>query len=723
MRKADIEFLIDAIYPHPLEDGSDFLRRVQSYLLCEAPFKRWRQRSLSPPTSLDDLEVVDEISSEALHVLVLGHCLLPGSRAGTERNTGIDVARLVRHYRPNVQRLLLSAESDTGWPQAPEVTVEAFFSKHRLLSETEQVRLRQTIYNRLDERLSAPHWSGLQKYSAMPKIVMHAMAITDAGSLSEAGTAREFLRHFGRDMFLAEASLTLAPLDSVFSPHGSLKRSLELYAKTFAGEGIGAKCLFSTNGTSTSNKIVTEAVTNQGDIVLIDRNCHISHHYAYVNQGLCPVWLQPDHDPAIDVSAAVTPDVLRQALDRLLEAGKARGEIKLPSLITITNCSFDGFVVDPVAIVKTVIDSYKRFGVLGRLVETAFLFDEAWFGFARFHPATAMFSAAQAMRHFQSDTQFGARVRIYATTSVHKTMSALRQASTILIADPLFHGDRAPLATRFAQAYSNHTTTSPHTAMISSIDIARRQIDVEGTALLDKAIRSARWLRTELGAAEAKEEPVAGFFRIAKFSAGLDQLKRDPTKLLVQVPRSIGGAKMKQLLWEKARIQVNKFSRNTVLFMFMIGFDGDRAERLLDAMRKMARTLIEEGFSSDGFDAKSASPALPSFAAFLGTGGLSSGLSVEQAYLAGNLFDGRSVMRGDAAKHVEYVGLETLRQQPSSFIAAGFVTPYPPGYPILVPGQVIDAETSAYLQALDNPEIHGTIKEGGLIALPVVKVE
>lgn len=721
---AELQFTVEAIYPHALEDGGDFLERVERYLRCEAPFERYRTLTKQKPTSLDELEIVDSITSESLHVVILDHYLMPGSRAGTERRTGIDIANFVRRYRPNIQRLLLSSEDDTGWTEAPENTVEAFFNKNSLLTENGQIRLKQTIRARLQDRLRAPYWKGLQAYSGMPKIVMHAMAITDAGSLAEAGTANEFLQHFGSDMFVAEASLILDPLDSVFAPQGSLKESLALYASTFAGEAIGAKCLFVTNGTSTSNKIVTEAVTIEGDIVLLDRNCHISHHFAYANQGLNPIWLEPLHDDVNDVSGAVDPSELTNSLNRLLAAGQRRGSIKLPAMITITNCSFDGFVVDPIEIIQATIEEYERFGVLERLGETAFLFDEAWFGFARFHPATTKYTASNAMRHYHLDKYLRDKVRIYATTSVHKTMSALRQASSIIAADSRYRGEHSSLGARFAQAYSNHTTTSPHAAMISSIDIARRQIDLEGTALLDRAIRSAKRFQDSVQSSGAKGDTLSRYFRVAKLDQSLENASRDPSKVLLQVPSAIGGAKMKKILWEKGRVQINKFSRNTVLFMFMIGFDDERVERLVEALRRVARQLEAEGISGGDFDASGALGSPPSFAAFLGTKGLSIGSTIEDAYLNGNDFVGRSVMRGALSSHVEHATLNQLRADGATFVAAGFVTPYPPGYPILVPGQVIDSATIAYLSALDNPEVHGTtIGPDGSRMLPVLRTD
>ena len=89
------------------------------------------------------------------------------------------------------------------------------------------------------------------------------------------------VQFYGMNIFLAETSATSGGLDSLLQPHGPIKKAQELAARAF-----GAKqTYFVTNGTSTANKIVVQALVRPGDIILVDRDCHKSHHYGMVLSG------------------------------------------------------------------------------------------------------------------------------------------------------------------------------------------------------------------------------------------------------------------------------------------------------------------------------------------------------------------------------------------------------------------------------------------------------
>ena len=71
------------------------------------------------------------------------------------------------------------------------------------------------------------------------------------------------------------------------------------------------------------------------------------------------------------------------------------------------------------------------------------------------------------------------RIRVYQTNSTHKSMSALRQGSMILVWDEDFHQVEGP----FEEAFLTHTSTSPNLQIIASLDVARRQMELEGYEL------------------------------------------------------------------------------------------------------------------------------------------------------------------------------------------------------------------------------------------------
>ncbi len=159
-----------------------------------------------------------------------------------------------------------------------------------------------------------------------------------------------------------------------------------------AARAFGADCAsFVTNGTSTSNKIVLQALLAPGDIVLIDRNCHKSHHYAMVLSGAQPLYLEAYPMTAYSMYGAVPLRSIKKALLDL----KAEGKLDRAKLVDLTNCTFDGHMYNPQRVMEE---------CLAIKPDLVFLWDEAWFGFARFSPfhrlRTAMHAAAKLTERF-----------------------------------------------------------------------------------------------------------------------------------------------------------------------------------------------------------------------------------------------------------------------------------------------------------------------------------
>ena len=263
---------------------------------------------------------------------------------------------------------------------------------------------------------------------------------------------------YGPNLFLAESSATTGGLDSLLEPTGSIKVAQDKAARAFGAD----RAFFVTNGTSTSNKIVEQALLRPGDIVLVDRNCHKSHHYGMVLAGAQPYYLEAYPMMEYSMYGGVPLRAIKQALLAL----KAEGKLDAARMVLLTNCTFDGHVYHA----KRVMEE-----CLAIKPDLVFLWDEAWFGFAHFSPylrrRTAMGAATALQAQFRDpnyrkryeafqkevgeldpgnprllDMQLlpdpdKARLRIYQTNSTHKSMSALRQGSMILVFRPgLAHG-------------------------------------------------------------------------------------------------------------------------------------------------------------------------------------------------------------------------------------------------------------------------------------------
>ena len=117
--------------------------------------------------------------------------------------------------------------------------------------------------------------------------VFHALPISHGKSIVNSHWIKDMLDFYGLNIFLAETSATCGGLDSLLEPTGPLREAQQLAAKTFGSR----QTYFVTNGTSTASKVVVQALVQPGDIVLVDRNCHQSHHYGLMLAGAMVTYL------------------------------------------------------------------------------------------------------------------------------------------------------------------------------------------------------------------------------------------------------------------------------------------------------------------------------------------------------------------------------------------------------------------------------------------------
>jgi arginine decarboxylase len=141
--------------------------------------------------------------------------------------------------------------------------------------------LHLNILRGIESRYATPFFTALRKYSQQPTGVFHAMPISRGKSITKSHWIKDMAQFYGMNIFLAETSATSGGLDSLLQPHGPIKKAQQLAARAFGAK----RTYFVTNGTSTANKIVVQALVKPGDIILVDRDCHKSHHYGMVLAG------------------------------------------------------------------------------------------------------------------------------------------------------------------------------------------------------------------------------------------------------------------------------------------------------------------------------------------------------------------------------------------------------------------------------------------------------
>ncbi|AKF85941.1 hypothetical protein MFUL124B02_19270 [Myxococcus fulvus 124B02] len=679
--------------------------------------------------------------------------------AEAERNgdeAGLVVARWVRRLRPHLNVYLITDESLVGREMHTERLFDRVFYRYESAHE-----LNVTVVDGVRERYRTPFFDALKHYASRPIGNFHALPIARGHSVYNSRWLRDMGEFYGPNLFMAESSSTAGGLDSLLEPTGSIKQAQEKAAKTF-----GAKqTFFVTNGTSTANKIVHQTLLQPGDVVLIDRNCHKSHHYGLVLAGAHTVYLDAYPVREFAMYGGVALSTLKA---KLLEL-KSAGRLDRVKLVVLTNCTFDGLVYHPERVMEE---------LLAIKPDLCFLWDEAWFAYATFMPLarqrTAMRAAKKLAERLRSrayreeyrawrarrgdgDAVAGARaleerllpdpdkvrVRVYATQSTHKSLSAFRQASMLHVWDEDFERRAAAPLT---EAYFTHITTSPNHQLVASLDLARRQMDLEGFAMVKEAYQLAMRMRERL-----REDPllhrylrlldaeqmVPEVFRssglnryVGPGSAGVDEMTRawaqdefvlDPTRLtLFTALTGRNGFEFRsKVLMDRLGIQVNHTSINTVLMNATIGVTWGSLSFLLDGLRQEAErleTMLAQATGAERrlFDAKVRAiteelPPLPDFSgfhpAFQPSGGVGEGDLRGAFFLAYR------------EENAEFVSLPEASQALDSgrrLVSTRFVVPYPPGFPILVPGQEVSPGIVEFMRKLDVKEVHGYRPELGL---------
>ncbi|CUK18895.1 Lysine decarboxylase, inducible [Ruegeria denitrificans] len=665
---------------------------------------------------------------------------------------GPETCRRIGKLRPELDAYLItdrSAEDIAG--------LDLGLCRRVFYNQEDFLELHLNILRGVQRRFKTPFFTALKEYSKQPTGVFHAMPISRGKSISRSHWIQDMGAFYGSNIFMAETSATSGGLDSLLEPRGPIKEAQEAAARAFGSK----QTFFATNGTSTCNKIVVQALVRPGDIVLVDRDCHKSHHYGMVLAGASVVYMDsyPLHDYSMYGAVPI-----REIKHKLL-ALRAAGKLDRVRMVLLTNCTFDGIVYNVQRVIQECLAIKK---------DLVFLWDEAWFAYARFAPnsrvRTAMRSANILREQFRTtehaeayeaqqaaldgaddevllNTRLiappDARVRVYATQSTHKTLTSLRQGSMIHVNDQQFKG---AVEEAFHEAYMTHTSTSPNYQIIASLDVGRRQVEIEGYEFVQRQVESAMAIRRavtthpllskyfklvtagDMIPEEYRESGMTSYFDPDQGWADVwdcwakDEFVLDATRITLHVGATgwDGDTFKTKILMDKYGIQINKTSRNTVLFMTNIGTTRSSVAYLIEVLVEIAKELDDlmddaSKMEKRAFDKRVSNliehvPPLPDFSrfhdAFRCEAGTEAG-DIRTAFFLSYDEDNCDYVEPDKEM------LERL-EAGEEMVSATFVIPYPPGFPILVPGQVISPEILKFMQELDVSEIHGFRADLGL---------
>ena len=590
------------------------------------------------------------------------------------------------------------------------------------------------------DSLPPPFFRALTHYAADGSYSWHCPGHSGGVAFLKSPVGQMFHQFFGENMLRADVCNAVEELGQLLDHTGPVAASERNAARIFNADHL----YFVTNGTSTSNKIVWHSTVAPGDIVVVDRNCHKSVLHAIIMTGAIPVFLMPTRNNFGIIGPIPKKEFLWKNIQKKIAAHPFAKEAKgKPRVLTITQSTYDGVLYN-VEEIKEMLDGK---------IDTLH-FDEAWLPHAAFHDFYGDYHAIGADRPRCKESM------VFSTQSTHKLLAGLSQASQILVQD----SEKRKLDRDvFNEAYLMHTSTSPQYAIIASCDVAAAMMEEPGgTALVEESIaealdfrRAMRKVDEEWGAdwwfkvwgpddlsEEGIEERAAWMLKPGDRWHGFGALEPgfnmlDPIKATVITPGldvdgdfadwGIPAAIVTKYLAEHGVI-VEKCGLYSFFIMFTIGITKGRWNTMLTELQQ---------FKDDVDKNQPLWRVMPEFVAkfprYERVGLRDLCTQIHDVYKTRDvarlttemyLSDMVPAMRPADAfakmahREIERVPIDKLEGR----VTAVLLTPYPPGIPLLIPGERFNKTIVRYLEFAREfnarfpgfeTDIHGLVKENG----------
>ena len=579
------------------------------------------------------------------------------------------------------------------------------------------------------EGVQPPFFKALLDYAEDGSYSWHCPGHSGGVAFLKSPVGQMFHQFFGENMLRADVCNAVEELGQLLDHDGAIGESERNAARIFNAD----HCFFVTNGTSTSNKIVWHHTVAPGDVVVVDRNCHKSVLHSIIMTGAIPVFLKPTRNHFGIIGPIPQSEFEPAAIEAKIKAnpllkGNASSTLK-PKVLTLTQSTYDGVLYNTETI-KNMLDGYIP----------NLHFDEAWLPHAAFHPFYGTYHAMGKKRIRPKEAM------VYSTQSVHKLLAGISQASHVLVQDSqTLHLDRH----LFNEAYLMHTSTSPQYSIIASCDVAAAMMEPPGgTALVEESIAEALDFRRAMRKVDAeygkdwwfkvwgpenlvddgigradnwiikaekkgrkKKDEDPNWHGFGDLADGFNML--DPIKATIVTPglnldgkfdkAGIPASIVTKFLAEHGVI-VEKTGLYSFFIMFTIGITKGRWNSLLTALQQF----------KDDYDRNQPMwRILPEFcqkyARYERMGlrdlchhihSLYSKFDIAKLTTEMYLSDLKPAMKPSDAyaqiahRNTERVPIDELEGR----ITTSLVTPYPPGIPLLIPGEVFNKKIIDYLK-------------------------
>ncbi len=604
------------------------------------------------------------------------------------------------------------------------------------------------------EGVQPPFFKALLDYAEDGSYSWHCPGHSGGVAFLKSPVGQMYHQFYGENMLRADVCNAVEELGQLLDHDGAIGKSERNAARIFNAD----HCFFVTNGTSTSNKMVWHHTVAPNDVVVVDRNCHKSILHAIIMTGAIPVFLKPTRNHFGIIGPIPKSEFEPAAIKAKIKANPLVKEhlpdvdvdkIK-PRVLTLTQSTYDGVLYNTQT-VKNMLDGY---------VENIH-FDEAWLPHAAFHPFYGSYHAMGKHRPRPKHAM------VYATQSIHKLLAGISQASHVLVQDSQTVKLDKHL---FNEAYLMHTSTSPQYSIIASCDVAAAMMEPPGgTALVEESIAEALdfrramrkvdleygddwWFKVwgpdklaEEGIGRADDWIIKGESRtnkggvnwhgFGKMATGFNML--DPIKSTIVTPgmdlngkfakTGIPASVVTKFLAEHG-VVVEKTGLYSFFIMFTIGITKGRWNSMLTALAQ---------FKDDYAKNQPMWRVLPEFcqkySKYENMGLADLCQHIHQLYAKYDiarlttdmyLSDLTPAMKpSDAYAHIALRKTERVEiDQLEGRTTVGLVTPYPPGIPLLIPGEVFNKKIVDYLKFSREfnaqcpgfeTDIHGLVEEVG----------
>ena len=565
-------------------------------------------------------------------------------------------------------------------------------------------RIDTTIQEYLGD-LIPPFTQALMHYAAMNRYHYCTPGHSSGLAFLRSPGGRLFHDFFGENIFKSDLSVSMGELGSLLDHSGKPKEAEEYIAKLYGAD----HSYIVTNGTSTSNKMIGMHVLSDGDSLVVDRNCHKSLTHLMMMTNVVPLYLKPSRNHYGIIGGIAlkqfTKASIQQQCDELSQ--RLGGMVRTPNYCVITNSTYDGIMYNTARLKKLLPVKHIHF-------------DAAWIAYAPFSPIYA--------GHYGIDGEVGDDKVVYESFSTHKLLAAFSQSATIQIRGKSFDNDA------FNDTYMMHTSTSPFYPMIASTEMAAAMMRGQhGQRLMSSTLREVMTFRHEVERLRDENDKIQGgwFYDIFQpksipdeaecfaikpcdqwhgfTDVDADHLSLDPIKVTLLTPglQSHGGyddfgipACLLAKFLDYQGIIVEKTGPYSLLFLFGIGSDRSHSLKLLNELASFKKSF------DDNDKVEKVLPNLfqeaPRFYKRYRIQELAQ--SIHDIYRRNSLCEKMYQAYGILPEMVmtpyqarQQIIKENVVKTPlkalQGKVAAEMILPYPPGIPVLVPGEVVTDDT------------------------------